>query len=182
MDLEQLIQDCKQYKKDAQKQLFMQYKDALFRTSLKYCKNEVEAEDNLHDAFVTIFEKIRTFKGKGSFEGWMQRITINQAISKYKAKKPEVLLPDQSYFKDDLSVSSEEVNIQLNALLGIIQELPDQYRMVFNLYELDNYSHKEISSMLGISNGTSKSNLHRAKQILKTKILAHKKLNLNVSS
>lgn len=152
--------------------MFHLYRDTLFALSLKYCKNYNEAEDNLQDSFITIFKKINQYNFKGSFEGWMKRITINKAIDKYK-KTPFTDLNINKENIADTIIDSETLNLSLDELLKYIQELPDRYRLVFNLYELDEYSHKEIAKMLHISEGTSKSNLHRAKVILKTKITSN---------
>lgn len=136
--------------------------------SLKYCKNEAEAEDNLHNAFIEIFTNIGNYKNTGSFEGWMKRITINKAIDSYR--KTIQLVPVKDNLPDDTDVTEDEMNLPPDYILALIQQLPDQYRLVFTLYELDDYSHKEIAVMLSISESTSKSNLHRAKSILKEKI------------
>lgn len=144
------------------------YKKTLFVLSLKYCANETEAEDNLHNAFIEIFTNIKKFDNKGSFEGWMKRITINKAIDSYK--KTYQLMPIKEDFVDEVLVDDNDLNCTLDEMLQLIQELPNQYRLVFNLYELDDYSHQEIAKMLTISESTSKSNLHRAKVILKEKI------------
>ncbi len=171
MDTKKLIKKCQKNNRKAQSELFHLYKDILFALSLKYCKNYNEAEDNLHDAFITIFKKINQYNFKGSFEGWMKRITINKAIDKYK-KAP---LLDRNLNEEkiaDTKIDPDALNFSLDELLTYIQELPDRYRLVFSLYELDDYSHKEIAKMLHISEGTSKSNLHRAKSILKTKIMS----------
>ncbi len=170
MKIEELIKQCIKNDRAAQNELFSQYKDSLYFTSLKYCRNEVDAEDNLHDAFITIFQKIKTYKNKGSFEGWMKRITIYKAIDKYKASKPINIEIKDDILEDTVTVE-EKVNLDLDQLLKLIQDLPDQYRLVFNLFQMDGYSHKEIASVLNISEGTSKSNYHRAKQILREKIM-----------
>lgn len=169
MKIEQLIKQCIKNDRKAQNELFRMYKDSLFFISLKYCRNEVDAEDNLHDAFITIFQKIKTFKGKGSFEGWMKRITIFKAIDKYKEIKPVAIEINNDLLEDTVEVENDE-DLSIDQLLKLIQELPDQYRLVFNLYQLDGYSHKEIASLLNISEGTSKSNYHRAKLTLREKI------------
>ncbi|MDC8000810.1 sigma-70 family RNA polymerase sigma factor [Aequorivita todarodis] len=173
----ELIKACIQNNRTAQNELFRKYKDTLYFTSLKYCRNEADAEDNLHDAFIAIFQKIKTYKNKGSIEGWMKRITIYKAIDKYKANKPVNV-----EIKDDILGETVEMNeeshISLDQLLKLIQELPDQYRLVFNLYQMDGFSHKEIASLLNISEGTSKSNYYRAKLNLRDKIIAlNKSLN-----
>ena len=146
------------------------YKDTLFFISLKYCRNEADAEDNLHDAFITIFQNIKTYKNTGSFEGWMKRITIYKAIDKYKVKKPINIEINNDIFEEKVEAECH-TDITLDHLLKFIQELPDQYRLVFNLYQIDNFSHKEIAGLLKISEGTSKSNHHRAKLILRDKII-----------
>ncbi|QQX77006.1 MULTISPECIES: RNA polymerase sigma factor [Aequorivita] len=171
MKIEELIKQCIKNDRAAQNELFRKYKDTLYFTSLKYCRNEADAEDNLHDAFITIFQNIKTYKNKGSFEGWMKRITIYKAIDKYKTKKLLNVEIKDDILEDEVIVEYEE-NLSLDQLLTLIQNLPDQYRLVFNLYQMDGFSHKEIASLLNISEGTSKSNYHRAKLILRDKIIA----------
>lgn len=139
--------------------------------SLKYSRNDVEAEDNLHDSFITIFETISKYRGEGSFEGWMKRIAIFKAIDKYKAKKP-VAIEINDDLLQDTEVEDELTQLPLDTILKLIQELPDQYRLVFNLHQLDGYKHREIAQILEISENTSKSNYHRAKLILREKIMA----------
>lgn len=177
LDIEELIKQCCKNNRTAQNELFRKYKDTLYFTSLKYCRNEVDAEDNLHDAFITIFQKVKTYKNKGSFEGWMKRITIYKAIDKYKAIKPVNIEIKDDLLEEIIDVEEAE-SLNLNQILKLIQELPDQYRLVFNLYQMDGFSHKEIASVLKISEGTSKSNYHRAKMILREKIIEiNKSLN-----
>ena len=172
MDLNDIITGCCRNKSGAQEQLYRLYKDVLFVLCLKYSRNAEEAEDNLHNAFIEIFTHISKYKNQGSFEGWMKRIAINTAIKAYKKKKDyKAIIND---IPEDTDVDSAEMDIPADYLLEMIQQLPDQYRLVFNLYELDDYTHSEIAQMLSISEGTSKSNLHRAKQILKEKIRAIK--------
>jgi RNA polymerase sigma-70 factor (ECF subfamily) len=134
---------------------------------LKYSRNYAEAEDNLQDGFLLIFDKIGQYKFTGSFEGWAKRLMINHVLQQYRKTTFLELVDDVI---DETSVEIEEENLSLEFLLKIIQELPDRYRLVFNLYVMDGYSHKEISEMLEISIGTSKSNLARAKMALKERI------------
>nr|WP_299209226.1 RNA polymerase sigma factor [uncultured Dokdonia sp.] len=169
MELIQLIDKCKKSDRQSQQILYNTYKDRLFALCLKYCKNRAEAEDNLQDSFIKIFQSIKTYSGKGSFEGWMKRITINKAIDRYK-KEPFIESITDQHLKEETTIDIDETSISLQQMLALIQELPSRYRLVFNLYELDNHTHVEISEILGISVGTSKSNLHRAKIILKEKI------------
>lgn len=171
--LEELIAACKKGDPVAQKQLFLEYKDPIYTTSLKYCRNPEEAQDNVHDAFVIVFETLHKYKGHGSFAGWMQRIAINQAVKKYRIKRKEQLTEDPSWFSVEEDQPSWAMDCDIDSLLEAIQSLPDQYRLVFSLYVLDDHSHQEIADKLKISPGTSKSNLHRAKVLLK-KTLAPK--------
>ena len=172
MSLQELIRDCKKKNASAQSQLYKLYASRLFSICLKYSKNYVEAEDNLQDAFVTIFNKIEQYKNKGSFEGWMKRITINTALKRYREVQVYSLIDESAIEDVDIEIGNDEVD--LDFLLQIIQDLPDRYRLVFNLYVMDGFSHNEIGKMLEISNGTSKSNLARARMILKQKIKDYK--------
>ncbi len=170
MNLEEIIEGCIKNNRTHQKALYTRYEKILFNLSLKYCANSQEAEDNLHDTFIEIYANIKKFKSSGSFEGWMKKIAINKAISKFKLSLIAKPIDTIIYPVLDDEIEIETDGFTLDFLLKLIQELPNQYRLVFNLYELDDYSHKEISELLGISEGTSKSNLHKAKLILKNKI------------
>lgn len=134
-------------------------------------RNEDDAKDVFQEAFVIAFQKIGQYKFEGSFEGWIKRIFINKLLETLKKKKKGVLFLD--VFETDIAAEEELelAPIEQEKLLEYIQELPDQYRMVFNLYVFEKMKHKEIAKMLDISEGTSKSNLNRAKSILKKKIL-----------
>ena len=176
MSLEELIENCKKGNRKAQEHLYRKYSRILFGICLKYSRNKVEAEDNLHDSFMTIFNKIDQFKFKGSFEGWMKRITVNTVLQKYRNE--EYINVVSENFTEETEIKSGYSDIGLPTLLRYIQELPNKYRLTFNLYVLDGYTHKEISEMLGTSTGTSKSNLARARMILKQKI---EKKNINIA-
>ena len=175
MELDELIKSCIKKNRRAQEELYTIYKKKLYPVCLKYCSSHSEAEDHLHDTFIIIFDTIKKYKNKGSFEGWMKRIAINKAIDKYKKNKT-FSLNDKTAdsLSDDVMLDEEDLPPSWEALMRLIQELPNQYRLIFNLYEIEGYSHKEISRSLNISESTSKSNLHRAKRILKEKILSQK--------
>ncbi|PID67692.1 MAG: RNA polymerase subunit sigma-70 [Flavobacteriia bacterium] len=174
MSLDKLIKRCAKRDVYAQEQIYRLYAGKLFGLCLKYSKNKEEAEDNLQDAFITIFDKIHQYKHKGSFEGWMKRIVINTALQTYRDKK--ILHIVHEPVEDEMvGVDIDENKISLDDLLKLIQELPNQYRLVFNLYVMDGYSHKEIAEELNISEGTSKSNLSRARAILREKLMAKAK-------
>lgn len=168
MSLEKLINKCKQKDRNAQAQIYQLYMGKLFALCLKYSRNYQEAQDNLQNGFITIFDKIEQFNFKGSFEGWLKRIVINTTLQTYREKNVLNLVTEE--IPEEVDVEVDEEQISLDFLLKLIQELPNKYRLVFNLYVLDGYSHKEIATMLSISEGTSKSNLSRARVILRDKI------------
>ena len=172
MSLEELVYNCKQGNRKAQEQLYRKYAGILFGICLKYSRNKTEAEDNLHDSFMTIFDKIHQYSSKGSFEGWMKRITVNTVLQKYR--KQEHLNVVSENMEEEVEVPSSYTDISLQTLLRYIQELPNKYRLTFNMYVMDGYTHKEIGEQLGTSVGTSKSNLARARMLLKEKIQANK--------
>ena len=167
MSIKQLIQKCKKQDIKAQEQLYRMFAHKLFPVCLKYSSTRQQAEDNLQDAFLMIFNSMSQYKNKGSFEGWMKRIVINTALQKYRKQRVFEIIRDD-YKEPEIEVEDDDVSVDY--LLEIIQQLPDRYRQVFNLYVLDGFSHKEIAEMLNISTGTSKSNLARARMILKEKI------------
>ena len=169
MNIKQLILDCKKQEPKAQEQLYNLLSSKMFSVCLKYSRNYAEAQDNMQDGFLLLFKKIDQFDFKGSFEGWVKRLFINFIL--YQYRKVNVIEVVNSNIPDKVEVETDiDEDIPLDYLLKIIQELPDRYRLVFNLYVLDGYTHKEIAEMLEISSGTSKSNLARAKMILKEKL------------
>jgi len=170
LSLDQLIHDCKNNDTKAQEQLYRLFSSKLFAICLKYSRNYAEAEDNLQDGFLIIFDKIHQYNFKGSFEGWIKRIMINNVLQQYR--KVSFLELTNENISDEPEVEIDD-SVSLEFLMKIIQELPDRYRLVFNLYVIDGYSHNDIAEMLEISTGTSKSNLSRARMILKEKIESH---------
>ena len=159
----------------AQSELYQLYADTLFALCLKYSKNYQDAEDTLQDSFLTIFNKIHQYSNKGSFEGWLKRITIHTALQKYREKSPLQIVKEVAENDEVEELNLENNSISIDVLLSFIQQLSDRYRLVFNLYVLDNYSHKEIAELLNISEGTSKSNLSRARKILKERLEIYQK-------
>lgn len=171
MILDTLIDECKKGNTKAYEQLYRQLSPKLFAVCLKYSRSYEEAQDNLQDGFLLLFDKIHQFQFKGSFEGWAKRVVINNTLQQYRNKGVFEIVSEN--LPDDSEVEIEDENVSLEFLTKIIQKLPDRYRLVFNLYVMDGYSHKEIAEMLDINIGTSKSNLARAKNILKNKIEAN---------
>jgi len=168
LSLDRLIKQCADNDRKAQKEIYQLFAGKLFSICLKYSKNKQEAQDKFQDGFVTIFNKIGQFNFKGSFEGWLKRVMVNTILLKYRKKTVLNIVTEE--IPDEVVVDIDDEEISLDFLLNLIQELPERYRMVFNLYVLDGCSHKEIAKMLKIAEGTSKSNLARARGILKQKI------------
>lgn len=175
MGLDQIINDCKKNNSKAQEQLYQLFSKKFFGVCLKYSSNYADAQDNLQDGFLIIFRKIDQFNGKGSFEGWAKRVMINNALQKFKGVR-YLELTKENIPEDDVEIDDE--NVPIEYLMKIIQELPDQYRLVFSLYVLDGYSHKEIAETLQITTGTTKSNLSRARHILKEKIEVYTRIEI----
>ena len=169
MDLKSTIRRCRKRDLDAQKQIYDLVGTKLFSICLKYSRNYQEAQDNLQDSFIKIFDNIDKFKFEGSFEGWCKRITINTALARY-IKHDVYELFNENQLTEQEDIIEENGSVSLEFLLEIVQQLPNRYRLVFNLYVLDGYSHKEIATLLEITEGTSKSNLARGRKILKDKI------------
>lgn len=168
MSLKKLIKRCKKQELKAQEELYLQFSARFFALCLKYSGSYEEAQDLLQDGFFKIFTSIDQFKGTGSFEGWMTRIFINTAIK--KSKRQHLFLAITEDYPDEVNIEYEEHLPSTEFLFDIIQELSPAYRHVFNLYVLEGHSHKEIAQLLEISEGTSKSNLARARQKLKERI------------
>jgi RNA polymerase sigma factor (sigma-70 family) len=164
LDLKQLIHDCKNNNRKAQGQLYSLYSSKLFALCLKYSRNYVEAQDNFQDGFLVIFNKIGQFGFKGSFDGWIKRVMINHVLQQYR--KETFLNLVHENVEEDVDIEIDEKEVSMDYLLKIIQELPDRYRLVFNLYV--------IAEMMSITTGTTKSNLARARMILKEKIENYK--------
>lgn len=171
--LEEIILKCREENSSAQTALYNLFSSRMYGVCLRYSKNTAEAEDILQEGFVRVFSKISQFEFKGSFEGWMRRIMVNTALEKFR--KQDRLYPVEEMKVFESTEWSEETISAITAddLLGIIQELPPRYRMVFNLYAIEGYSHQEIGEMMNISEGTSKSNLSRARVILQKNVEEH---------
>ncbi len=171
MNIEEIVKSCQKGDRKAQEQIYRHFYQKMYGVCLYYAGNSSEAQDHLQDGFVHLFKKIEKFGFQGSFEGWMRRLFVNLILQKYRKKK---LLYTTGYeWQEMKDVSYEHILEDITAadLLNIVQELSPQYRLVFNLYAIEGYSHKEIAEQLGISEGTSKSNLSRARGILQEKVV-----------
>jgi RNA polymerase sigma-70 factor (ECF subfamily) len=168
---QELIKGCLNGIPAFQRSLYKRYAGKMLMVCMRYASNREEAEDVLQEGFVTVFEKLSTFKMQGSLEGWVRRIMVNKSIENYRKVTRIYPVLDIEDVEDKF-VSSEDVlsNIAAKDLLNMIHELPPMYKMVFNLYVFEGMSHKDISAQLGIAEGTSKSNLSDARNLLKKKI------------
>lgn len=167
-----IIAGCRAKKAAAQEKLYAQYAGRMFALCCRYVKNKMEAEDVMVSAFTKIFEKIDQFRNEGSFEGWMRRVVVNEALTYLRKNKAMYLETDLELADKEPNYQELEADIAAEDLLKIIQQLPTGYQMVFNLYAIDGYSHKEIAEQLNISENTSKSQLSRARTHIQ-KILAN---------
>jgi RNA polymerase sigma-70 factor (ECF subfamily) len=179
-DIESIITGCIEKKRSSQERLFKLYYGKLMGVSLRYTKDNDTAQEIVQEGFIKIFDKITKFENTGSFEGWMRRIVVNTAIDYLrKSNRDNWVQENEINTKDEYSNPTEEIELQnekeikAEFAMQAIQELSPAYRTVFNLYVIENYSHKEISELLGISEGTSKSNLSKAKLNLQKIISQH---------
>ncbi|MEG0796505.1 MAG: RNA polymerase sigma factor [Odoribacter sp.] len=166
--LDQIVDKCKKGDRKAAETLYRMFSAKMFAVCLHFSVNRAEAEDTLQDGFIKIFDSIGQYSGKGSLEGWMKRIFINTALEKFRKNQKTVIVEE---FPDVEDTDVEEgIEIPNAVLSEFVEQLPDRYKMVFNLYVLEDLQHKEIAAALGITEGTSKSNLARARDILKRKV------------
>lgn len=171
-DLKNIIKGCLAGNRRDQELLYRRHASRLYAICLQYSGNDEEARDVLQEGFIKIFENLVHYKNEGSFEGWMRRIIVNTALEKFRSRNHLYRVDDIDLLPESESEPYNEHYTGLEAidLLEIIRDLPPKYRMVFNLFAIEGYSHKEISKMINISEGTSKSNLSRARAILQRKV------------
>jgi RNA polymerase sigma factor (sigma-70 family) len=178
-DLEETIKKCASGDRKAQTTLYNQFASKMYGVCLNYSKDAAEAEDNLQDGFIRVFTKIDQYGFKGSFEGWMRRIMVNTSLEKFRKQNHLYPVEDMMVFENVQHPEETLSSISADDLLKIIQELPPRYRMVFNLYAIEGYSHQEIAKLMEINEGTSKSNLSRARVILQKKVIENFGLGKN---
>lgn len=166
-----LIKKCLKNDTRAKCMLYEEHKHMMFGVCLRYSKNKMVAEDILHDAFIKVLNNLDKYRGDGPLGGWIRRITVNTCLNYLRDKKPEDEDID-NVFDGDFNSSEDKIHGQISEkeLLRFIQELPDGYRTVFNLYVIEGYKHHEIGEKLGISENTSKTQLAKAKRALKKRL------------
>jgi RNA polymerase sigma factor (sigma-70 family) len=181
-DIKNIINGCLKGNRRDQELLYRRHAAKLYAVSLQYATNDDEARDILQEGFIKIFENLVHYKHEGSFEGWIRRIIVNTALEKYR--NTHFLYRVEDIYKipePDAEPDNEDyAGLEATDLLDIIRELPPKYRMVFNLFAIEGYSHKEISKMINISEGTSKSNLSRARVILQRRVSSYTGLKKRV--
>lgn len=166
-ELQHLIHRCIKGDRYSQNKLYDEFSQKMFIVCLRYSPNRQEAEDSLQEGFLKAFEYLHQFKFTGSFEGWLRKIMVNCSLQKYRSKKELHAVVDIETTSLH-EIGSENIISQIGTkeLLRMVQRLPNSYRMVFNLYVFEGMKHREIAEQLGISEGTSKSNLFDARTIL----------------
>lgn len=180
MDELQLIEGCKHNKRECQQYLYEKYARSMYGICLRYAPSTEAAQDLLQDGFLKIFTVISSYTGKGSFEGWMKRVFVNLALENIRKEKRNLFNEDVESLPDiaDDNMDAKAALISETDLLEMIEELPKGYQTVFNLYAIEDYSHKEIAQLLGIAEGTSRSQYIRARQILQEKVKEYIKKNI----
>lgn len=166
------IEGCKKGDAKAQRELFEHFSARMLSLCCRYVADKMEAEDVLVTAFTKVFERIDQYKGEGSFEGWIRRIMVNESLTYLRRNKNMYLETDIEEADRQPDLARLEPTLEAEDLMKLINELPSGYRMVFNMYAIDGYSHKEIAEYLGISENTSKSQLSRARATLQRHLMA----------
>lgn len=177
MSEKELISGCIRENRQCQQEVFRRYAGKMLSVCRRYTRHRMEAEDVLQDAFIKVFDNIAQFKFNGSFEAWVRRIVVNTALKNYQRK---------SFREEQLGLDPEVIDLPTEPsifahlheeeLLNLIAQLPDGYRIVFNLYAIEGYSHREIAEILGIEVGTSRSQLLKARKWLQDKVLSMQKI------
>ncbi len=167
-----LIKGCIEGNRRMQEELYGRFSPRMYAVCLRYAGNAEEAEDILQEGFIKVFKKLDSFRGEGSFEGWVRRIFVNTAIEHFRRKRYLQPVTDKEENTIEGNSLSALDGLAEKDILSLVQQLSPGYRTVFNMYVVEGYTHKEIGDMLGISEGTSKSQLSRAKVILQDMVRA----------
>lgn len=172
-----MLKGCKAADRKTQEMLYRQTASKMLAVCMRYARDRMEAEDVLQLGYIKVFQKINEFRGEGSFEGWIRRVMVNTAIESYRKnlRMLNVVPIDEAY--EQSSTGFDLNNLGMQDLLKLIGNLADGYRIVFNMYVIEGYSHKEIAETLGISEGASKSQLSRARAILKQEVIKMEGIN-----
>ncbi|SDY66495.1 RNA polymerase sigma factor [Hymenobacter psychrophilus] len=166
----ELIAACRQGSSRAQKQLYEQFSGLMLSVCLRYLRRREDAEEALIVGFTKVFRALDQYRHEGSFEGWIRRIVVNEALGMLRRKEPLHLAIDELTYDVPAVAATAESQLSADDMLALLAGLPAGYRTVFNLYALEGYSHPEIGELLGISEGTSKSQLSKARGMLQRRL------------
>jgi RNA polymerase sigma factor (sigma-70 family) len=170
-DIQSIVKGCCLNQPQAQKLLVVNYSGILLSVARRYAPDSSAAEDILQEAFILIFKHIHTFKNEiSSLENWLKKIVVNTALKEFRKKHIRFEISTDSFDENQSQVPDAFKNMDFERIMKLIQKLPAGYREIFNLYVFEEYSHEEISQMLGISSGTSRSQLARARKILQEQV------------
>ena len=171
-EIKNIINGCLKGDRRDQEILYRRYAARLYAVCLQYSGNDEEARDILQEGFIKIYENLAHYKYEGSFDGWVRRIMVNTALEKFRIRHNLYRVDDIDQIPEPNAEPDNEdyAGLEARDLMEIIRELPPRYRIVFNLFAIEGYSHKEIGGMMSISEGTSKSNLSRARVILQRRV------------
>jgi len=170
--IDELVKRCKAGERKAQEMLYQQFASKMLGVCCRYATDRMEAEDMMQNGFIRVFQKIEDFRGEGSFEGWIRRIMVHSSIEYYRKHNKMMQLVDLEEAGNE-AASNPLATARLAAedLILLIQQLSPGYRIVFNLYAIEGYSHREIAAIVGITEGASKSQLSRARSILREQVI-----------
>ena len=172
---DELIEGCLRGERRYQKALYEKYASRMLGVCMRYAEHKEEAEDMLQEGFIKVFQSISTYEKRGSFEGWIRRVMVFTSINIYKSRLRNYKEEQMSEYFDEPVNERVIDNLSAKEIVGLIQQLPDGYRIIFNLFAVEGYSHKEIAEQLGIAVGTSKSQFARARGYLQQLLLKQNK-------
>lgn len=170
IDEKQLIKKCLKGDRKAQEALYQKYAGQMFAISLRYSKEQQEAEDILQESFIKIFKQLERYRGDSKLVYWMKKIVINTALNAQRSKLYLYPMVDIDDYKEEQGKEMNPSDFTMDELLGMIRKLPNSSQIIFNLFAMEGYKHQEIAKMLGITVGTSKSQYARARQLLQVQM------------
>ncbi len=173
IDEADLIEGCRKNERKMQYELYRRYAPKMYGVCLRYAGSAEEAEDILQEGFIKVFKKLDSYRGEGSFEGWIRRIFVNTSIEHFRRKNYLQPITEREETTVEGKYLSVLDSLAEKDIISLVQQLSPGYRTVFNMYVVEGFTHKEIANALGISEGTSKSQLSRAKQILQELVKTH---------
>lgn len=170
INLNRMWEGCLQNDRKQQEALYRALAPKMLAVCMRYANDKDEAQDILQEGFIKMFNNVHKYRGDGNLEGWIRRIMVHTAISRYRKLKPMVLVEDMAEEGAISTAAQNANNLEVNDLMKLVQQLPQAYRSVFNMYAVEGYSHQEIGNKLGITELLSRTTLYRARNILKEKL------------